>query len=91
MVYTLRFFFSFQNAVCFIILTYLVPVLFKFCIQGVLKLKKLIGRQKVKGEGLCEKVGEALCIKCSRYRPGVAQRVGRGIALLFHDRSTRRW
>jgi len=27
---------------------------------------------------------------CSRYRPGVAQRVGRGIALLFHDRGTRR-
>ena len=24
------------------------------------------------------------------YRPGVAQRVGRGIALLFHDRGTRR-
>ena len=33
-------FFSLQNAVCFIILTYLVPVLFTFCIQGVLKLKK---------------------------------------------------
>ena len=30
-------FFSLQNAVCFIILTYLVPVLFTFCIQGVLK------------------------------------------------------
>jgi len=29
-------------------------------------------------------------IKCSRYRPGVAQRVGRGIALLFHHRGTRR-
>ena len=29
-------------------------------------------------------------VKCSRYRPGVAQRVGTGIALLFHDRSTRR-
>jgi len=29
-------------------------------------------------------------IKCSRYRPGVAKRVGRGIALLFHDRGTRR-
>ena len=29
-------------------------------------------------------------VKCSRYRPGVAQRVGRCIALLFHDRGTRR-
>jgi len=35
MVYTLRFFL--QNAVCFIILTYLVPVLFTFYIQCVLK------------------------------------------------------
>ena len=32
--------FSLQNAVSFIILTYLVPVLFTFNIQGVLKLKK---------------------------------------------------
>jgi len=39
MVYTLRFF-PLQNAVCFIILTYLVPVLLTFYIQGVLKLKK---------------------------------------------------
>ena len=30
-------FFSLKNAVCFIILTYLVPVLFTFYIQGVLK------------------------------------------------------
>ena len=29
-------------------------------------------------------------VKWSRYRPGVAQRVGRGIALLFHDHGTRR-
>jgi len=29
-------------------------------------------------------------VKWSRYRSGVAQTVGRGIALLFHDRGTRR-
>ena len=35
-------FFPLQNAVCFIILSYLVPVLFALYIQGVLKLKKII-------------------------------------------------
>jgi len=35
-------------------------------------------------------IKEAKKVKCSRYRPGVAQRMGRGVALLFHDRGTRR-
>jgi len=33
-------FFPLQNAVCFIILMYFVPVLFTFYIEGVIKLKK---------------------------------------------------
>ena len=33
-------FFSLQNAVCFIMVTCLFPVLFTFYIQGVLQLKK---------------------------------------------------
>ena len=35
-------FLSLQNTVCFIILTYLVPVLFTFYTQGVPNLKKII-------------------------------------------------
>ena len=40
--------------------------------------------------GLFIVLNQAKNVKFSHYRPGVAQRVGRGIAVLFHDRGTRR-
>ena len=53
MVYTLRFF-PLQNAVCFIILTCLVPVLFTFHTKDVLKLKKKnFGSKRLNSDHKC--------------------------------------
>jgi hypothetical protein len=47
-------------------------------------MRKLIGTACSSKEVVYKK------IKQPRYRPGVAQRVGRDIALLFHDHGTGR-
>jgi len=55
-------FFSLQNAVCFIILTYLVPVFFTFYIQSVLKLKNNSGAKRLSKEELPEQWKESVIL-----------------------------
>ena len=45
-------------------------------------------RSEIQQGGLC--FSDTTSVKWSRYRSGVAQRMGRGIALLYHGRGTRR-
>jgi len=62
MVYTLRFF-PLQNAVCFIILAYLVSVLFAFYIQGVLELKNNSSAKRLKAGVLRFRVNRRIILK----------------------------
>ena len=65
-------FFSLQNAVCFIMLTCLVPVIFTFYIQCVLKLKKknnsgakgLIGHLTIQLSSVCQRSIKFWGIRC---------------------------
>ena len=64
--------FSLQNSVFFIILTYLVPVLFTFHIQGVLKLKNNSGTKRLmvymgKYRAVCMCVCVCVCV-CVQIR-----------------------
>ena len=77
--YTLRFF-SLQNAVCFINLTYLFPVLFTFYAKGVLKLKNNSGAKGLKHSVIYFVIliwccGSLSCVVCESYgvhlRPAV--------------------
>jgi len=58
--------------------------------RGIIFFQKSWSRLKILGARRGTQSKFYSEVKWSLYRPGVAQRVGRGIALLFHDRGTRR-
>jgi hypothetical protein len=63
------------------------------CVKNISRVSRKQQREAHNNETACytePACSEKVKVKCSRDRPGVAQRVRRGIALLFHDGGTRR-
>jgi hypothetical protein len=65
------------------------PYIFADYFNIYICLHVIVG-QIVAEHGFDENIWTYEKVKWSRYMPGVAQRVGRVIALLFHDRGTKR-
>jgi len=63
----------------------------QYHIPGKHDIKELLKKNHIgNSTNTLESANIKVKVKCSRYRSGVAQRLGRGIVLLFHDRGTRR-
>ena len=66
------------------------PDLYRDCFTCCLQNRSGLGVSRMDCKRRLEKILCGVKEKFSRYRFGVSQRVGRGVAIHFHDRGTRR-